>query len=276
MLLRKASVRALNSSALRYCPYGRRSRTHAVAHWGFSARTRPYSPNAAELFVESGLPAGVFNVVNGDKEAMDAILADGDINAVGFVGSSSIAQYFYAGAAATRKRAQCFGGAKNHATRPRACHAESKHADNSVTVEVGCGLLVVAGYRTRVAAAVLALLFCLLRRSSFIRTLPIPTRRSTSSRTCSWPAACFRSSLTKQAWSALTTDIPRKVHGLARGRLSASRRAIRDRELSTAIARHQIRGRFLGKKWDVRRTWRNRSEWHQRISVLCGWRMAHG
>jgi len=69
----------------------------------------------AELFVEAGLPAGVFNVVNGDKEAVDAILADDDIKAVGFVGSSSIAQYVYAGAAATGKRAQCFGGAKNHA-----------------------------------------------------------------------------------------------------------------------------------------------------------------
>ena len=69
----------------------------------------------AELFVEAGLPAGVFNVVNGDKEAVDAILADDDIKAVGFVGSSSTARYVYAGAAATGKRAQCFGGAKNHA-----------------------------------------------------------------------------------------------------------------------------------------------------------------
>jgi malonate-semialdehyde dehydrogenase (acetylating)/methylmalonate-semialdehyde dehydrogenase len=69
----------------------------------------------AQLFVEAGLPAGVFNVVNGDKEAVDAILADDDIKAVGFVGSSSTARYVYAGAAATGKRAQCFGGAKNHA-----------------------------------------------------------------------------------------------------------------------------------------------------------------
>jgi malonate-semialdehyde dehydrogenase (acetylating)/methylmalonate-semialdehyde dehydrogenase len=53
--------------------------------------------------------------VNGDKEAVDAILADDDIKAVGFVGSSSVAQYIYARAAATGKRAQCFGGAKNHA-----------------------------------------------------------------------------------------------------------------------------------------------------------------
>jgi malonate-semialdehyde dehydrogenase (acetylating)/methylmalonate-semialdehyde dehydrogenase len=69
----------------------------------------------AEIFVEAGLPAGLFNVVNGDKEAVDAFLADHDIKAVGFVGSSLIAQYIYAGAAATGKRAQCFGGAKNHA-----------------------------------------------------------------------------------------------------------------------------------------------------------------
>ncbi|UOM33764.1 CoA-acylating methylmalonate-semialdehyde dehydrogenase [Acuticoccus sp. I52.16.1] len=69
----------------------------------------------AELFVEAGLPKGVLNVVNGDKTAVDAILTDPDIAAVGFVGSSDIAQYIYAEAAKTGKRAQCFGGAKNHA-----------------------------------------------------------------------------------------------------------------------------------------------------------------
>ncbi|MCB1520867.1 MAG: CoA-acylating methylmalonate-semialdehyde dehydrogenase [Hyphomicrobiaceae bacterium] len=68
----------------------------------------------AELFMEAGLPAGIFNVVNGDKEAVDAILDDPDIMAVGFVGSSDIAQYVYARSAATGKRAACFGGAKNH------------------------------------------------------------------------------------------------------------------------------------------------------------------
>ena len=68
----------------------------------------------AELFVEAGLPAGVFNVVNGDKEAVDAILTDPDIAAVGFVGSSAIADYVYSTATAHGKRAQCFGGAKNH------------------------------------------------------------------------------------------------------------------------------------------------------------------
>ena len=68
----------------------------------------------AELFVEAGGPEGLLNVVNGDKEMVDAILAHPDIKAVSFVGSSDIAQYVYAGATATGKRAQCMGGAKNH------------------------------------------------------------------------------------------------------------------------------------------------------------------
>lgn len=68
----------------------------------------------AELFLEAGLPAGVFQVVQGDKEAVDAILTHPDIQAVGFVGSSDIAQYIYSTAAAHGKRSQCFGGAKNH------------------------------------------------------------------------------------------------------------------------------------------------------------------
>ncbi|MFJ5862327.1 CoA-acylating methylmalonate-semialdehyde dehydrogenase [Pseudarthrobacter sp. NPDC092439] len=68
----------------------------------------------AELFTEAGLPDGVFNVVNGDKEAVDALLEDPRVQAVGFVGSTPIAQYIYATAAAHGKRAQCFGGAKNH------------------------------------------------------------------------------------------------------------------------------------------------------------------
>ena len=69
----------------------------------------------AELMIEAGLPPGILNVVNGDKEAVDAILDDPDIKAVGFVGSSPIAQYIYERSAATGKRCQCFGGAKNHA-----------------------------------------------------------------------------------------------------------------------------------------------------------------
>ncbi|KPM55443.1 methylmalonate-semialdehyde dehydrogenase [Frankia sp. R43] len=68
----------------------------------------------AELFAEAGLPPGVFTVVNGDKEAVDALLTDPRVRAVGFVGSSDIAEYIYATAAAHGKRAQCFGGAKNH------------------------------------------------------------------------------------------------------------------------------------------------------------------
>jgi malonate-semialdehyde dehydrogenase (acetylating)/methylmalonate-semialdehyde dehydrogenase len=56
----------------------------------------------------------VFNVVNGDKEAVDAILTDPDIKAVGFVGSTPIAEYVFKTATAHGKRAQCFGGAKNH------------------------------------------------------------------------------------------------------------------------------------------------------------------
>lgn len=68
----------------------------------------------AELFVEAGLPAGVLNVVNGDKEAVDALLDDPDIQAVGFVGSTPVARYIYSRATKNGKRAQCFGGAKNH------------------------------------------------------------------------------------------------------------------------------------------------------------------
>ena len=68
----------------------------------------------AELFVEAGLPEGVFQVVNGDKEAVDAILDNEIIQGVSFVGSTPIAQYIYTRATANGKRAQCFGGAKNH------------------------------------------------------------------------------------------------------------------------------------------------------------------
>lgn len=68
----------------------------------------------AELLQEAGLPDGVFQVINGDKEAVDAILDSPTIQAVGFVGSTPIAQYIYERAAQTGKRAQCFGGAKNH------------------------------------------------------------------------------------------------------------------------------------------------------------------
>ncbi len=62
----------------------------------------------AALMMEAGLPAGILNVVNGDKEAVDAILDDPDIKAVGFVGSSPIAQYIYERAAQTNKRRDRF------------------------------------------------------------------------------------------------------------------------------------------------------------------------
>ena len=68
----------------------------------------------AELALEAGLPAGILNVVHGDKEVVDAILDHPDIKAVSFVGSSDIAQYVYARGAAAGKRMQCMGGAKNH------------------------------------------------------------------------------------------------------------------------------------------------------------------
>ena len=68
----------------------------------------------AELLKEAGLPDGVLQVVNGDKTAVDALLDNDTIQAVGFVGSTPIAQYIYGRAAAKGKRAQCFGGAKNH------------------------------------------------------------------------------------------------------------------------------------------------------------------
>ena len=68
----------------------------------------------AELMIEAGLPAGVLNVVNGDKEAVDAILDDPIIQAIGFVGSTAIAEYVYTRGTSTGKRVQCFGGAKNH------------------------------------------------------------------------------------------------------------------------------------------------------------------
>ncbi len=68
----------------------------------------------AELLKEAGLPDGVLQVVNGDKEAVDAILDNDIVQAVGFVGSTPIAQYIYGRACSNGKRAQCFGGAKNH------------------------------------------------------------------------------------------------------------------------------------------------------------------
>ncbi|WP_421681720.1 CoA-acylating methylmalonate-semialdehyde dehydrogenase [Stutzerimonas urumqiensis] len=69
----------------------------------------------AELLHEAGLPAGVLNVVNGDKEAVDTLLTDPRVQAVSFVGSTPIAEYIYKTATAHGKRCQALGGAKNHA-----------------------------------------------------------------------------------------------------------------------------------------------------------------
>ncbi|MEG9489549.1 CoA-acylating methylmalonate-semialdehyde dehydrogenase [Mannheimia indoligenes] len=69
----------------------------------------------AELLKEAGLPDGVFNVVQGDKEAVDILLTDPRIQAVSFVGSTPIAQYIYEKGSANGKRVQALGGAKNHA-----------------------------------------------------------------------------------------------------------------------------------------------------------------
>ena len=68
----------------------------------------------AELMMEAGAPEGLLNVVHGDKEAVDAILAHDDIKAVSFVGSSDIAHYVYKTGTANGKRVQAMGGAKNH------------------------------------------------------------------------------------------------------------------------------------------------------------------
>ncbi|RSN29602.1 methylmalonate-semialdehyde dehydrogenase (CoA acylating) [Amycolatopsis sp. WAC 01416] len=80
-----------------------------------SERVPSASRLVAELYAEAGLPDGVFNVVNGDKVAVDAILEHPGISAVSFVGSTPIAKYVHERATATGKRVQALGGAKNHA-----------------------------------------------------------------------------------------------------------------------------------------------------------------
>ena len=72
------------------------------------------SVRMVELAYEAGVPEGVVNLVNGDKETVDAILAHPDIKAVSFVGSSTVAEHVYKTSIANNKRAQAFGGAKNH------------------------------------------------------------------------------------------------------------------------------------------------------------------
>ena len=68
----------------------------------------------AELFTEAGLPKGVFNIINGDKEVVDSIINNKNISAVSFVGSTPIAKYIYENCAKNEKRVQALGGAKNH------------------------------------------------------------------------------------------------------------------------------------------------------------------
>ncbi len=84
----------------------------------FILKPSPIDPSAslrmAELFKEAGLPDGVFNVVQGDKEAVDALIAHPDVKAVSFVGSTPIANYIYETGAREGKRVQALGGAKNH------------------------------------------------------------------------------------------------------------------------------------------------------------------
>ena len=80
-----------------------------------SERDPTLSIRMAELLQEAGLPDGVFNVVHGDKEAVDALLAHPDVKALSFVGSTPIAKYIYETGARNGKRVQALGGAKNHA-----------------------------------------------------------------------------------------------------------------------------------------------------------------
>ena len=80
-----------------------------------SERDPTLSLRLAELLQEAGLPDGVFNVVHGDKEAVDALLAHPAVRAVSFVGSTPIAKYIYETGARHGKRVQALGGAKNHA-----------------------------------------------------------------------------------------------------------------------------------------------------------------
>ena len=79
-----------------------------------SERDPSASMLVAEMWAEAGLPAGVFTVLHGDKEAVDGLLTHPDVRAVSFVGSTPIARYVYETAAAHGKRVQALGGAKNH------------------------------------------------------------------------------------------------------------------------------------------------------------------
>jgi len=79
-----------------------------------SERDPSVSVRLAELLTEAGLPDGVFNVVHGDKQAVDALIGHPDVEALSFVGSTPIAEYIYAEGTRRGKRVQALGGAKNH------------------------------------------------------------------------------------------------------------------------------------------------------------------
>ncbi len=79
-----------------------------------SEKTPSASLMLADLLAEAGLPAGVFNLVNGDKEAVDVLLSDKRIQAISFVGSTPIAEHIYSTGTKNGKRVQALGGAKNH------------------------------------------------------------------------------------------------------------------------------------------------------------------
>jgi malonate-semialdehyde dehydrogenase (acetylating)/methylmalonate-semialdehyde dehydrogenase len=82
----------------------------------------------ARLFKEAGLPDGVFNLVNGDKEAVDTLLNDERVQAISFVGSTPIAEYIYSTGTANGKRVQALGGAKNHAIIMPDADVDNHHA----------------------------------------------------------------------------------------------------------------------------------------------------
>ncbi|MEJ2632643.1 MAG: aldehyde dehydrogenase family protein [Acidihalobacter sp.] len=93
-------------------PGGHRLRQHLRAE--ALGEGSVHAAAAGQLLTEAGLPDGVFNVLNGDKEAVDTLLEDDRVRAISFVGSTPIAEYIYSHGAANGKRVQALGGAKNH------------------------------------------------------------------------------------------------------------------------------------------------------------------
>ena len=103
-----------------------------------SERDPTLSLRLAELLQEAGLPDGVFNVVHGDKEAVDALLVHPTVRAVSFVGSTPIARYIYETGARHGKRVQALGGAKNHAVVHARCRPRLRdRSDHRRRVRIG-------------------------------------------------------------------------------------------------------------------------------------------